>query len=293
MYRQLGRAANGLVIFLLLASESQAKFSVDSDDQRFTPEEWDGSGYQNFFGRLTRQASAAQCWPKATFGLLETTSGCPSGGWSKGEVRHSLKKQASVSHPNHLKTKTENGGLTLSFCMRNSEVPEERSEFNCDSSDPSFPPGSYCILNGQKANVYERCPPGFHWSAVGLDDYGRNPNGRRTGSAPTGEYFPTFTHYYFCCRNDSDPQTEIQLPTTQPFILFPINSTQKCQEVRGLKAKEIHMFLSTESESYVGFPDRKNTPYASTEIVIDGLGSCSGDRVEKGLKLHLCYYSRW
>ena len=242
---------------------------------------------------MSRAASATQCWPKVPFGLLETTSGCPSGGWDKGTVQHSLKKQATVSHPNHIKTKMDKDTLTLSFCMRNPEALEDRSDFDCSSHESNFPPGSYCLLNGQKVNVYERCPPGFSWSAVGLDDYGRNLEDRRTGSVPTGEYFPTFTHYYFCCRNDSDPQTEIQLPTTQPFILFPINSTQKCQEVRGLKAKEIYMFLSTESESYVGFPDRKNMPHALTEIVIDGMGSCSGDRVEKGLKLHLCYYTRW
>lgn len=116
---------------------------------------------------------------------------------------------------------------------------------------------------------------------------------RTKGALPTGEFFPTFSHYYFCCRNDSSTDEAIYLPRTHPFILIPLSSDQKCQQVHGLRGRIFSMFLDAEPGSYVNYPNKYNAPFAITDIVVEGVGSCSREKRGKGLQIHLCYYSRW
>lgn len=221
-------------------------------------------------------------------------SGCPAGGgWGSGEVRHSLRPASSVSHPNFLNAHITKDSVTLEFCVReiNADLWEEPQDLDCSNQDTEFPAGSYCILNGHpKPNIYERCPAGFHWSAVGLDDVGQ-ANRRKRGSLPTGEFFDTFSHYYFCCRNDSYPSERATLPTRKPFILFPLVSQKVCQEFHGLKSRMFSIYLDTESNSYANFPNRYNAPYAETDAVIEGVGPCSREKRGKGIQIHLCHYS--
>lgn len=209
-------------------------------------------------------------------------------------MRHSLRSRTSVSHPNLLHARITDNALTLEFCVRGyeSDSTNRRRDADCSNQNTEFPRGSYCLLNGQpKPNIYERCPPGFQWSAVGVDDVGEEDR-RKQGKLPTGEYFETFTHYYFCCRNDSNPASVGILPTERPFILFPLVSQKICQELRGLQHRLMSIYLDTENGSYDNFPNRYNAPFVETNSVIEGVGPCSREKRGRGLQIYLCYYSR-
>ena len=72
------------------------------------------------------------------------------------------------------------------------------------------------------------CPTGFVGGGVFWDDENSNNGNRATGSQPDG-YYGNNTAIYFCCRNDSDVTSPINLPHYQPFYLFPY--TDGCQAV--------------------------------------------------------------
>ncbi|XP_055328497.1 uncharacterized protein LOC129581444 [Paramacrobiotus metropolitanus] len=246
--------------------------------------------------RVPRNVPATNCWPKAPFALLRAATGCPGGGaWGTGEVRHRLRAASSVSQQNLLSAQITKEAVTLEFCVRDppADTSDEPVDYDCSHVNADFPPGSYCIFNAQqKFNIYERCPPGFNWSAVGLDDIG-TVNRRTRGRMPTGEFFDTFTHYYFCCRNDSAPSNHMVLPTKRPFILFPLGVHRACQEVVGLRARMFSIYMDADHGSYVNHPNRFCSPFAETDSVIEGVGPCAREKRGKGLQLHMCHYSLW
>ncbi|XP_055329754.1 uncharacterized protein LOC129582286 [Paramacrobiotus metropolitanus] len=200
---------------------------------------------------------------------------------------HRLGPNSSVSHPDLLSVAITEEAVILDFCVLD---PSE----DCGPVRTAFPPGSYCILNAQPGMRFADCPAGFYWSAVGLDDVGtpiRRPRAR--GHVPTGEYLPTFTHYYFCCRNDSAPANPVLLPPQWPFILFPLGVHCACQEVVGMRAKMFSLYLDAENGSYVNRPDPYRSPYAVTaNSTVEGAGpACAGEKRGAGLHLHMCHYS--
>ena len=59
------------------------------------------------------------------------------------------------------------------------------------------------------------------------------------GSASSGGHFPSGTYsgqvvvIDFCCRLDGWMSVDLELPSDQPFILFP-NAMKACQTVKGI-----------------------------------------------------------
>ncbi|XP_055329626.1 uncharacterized protein LOC129582203 [Paramacrobiotus metropolitanus] len=233
------------------------------------------------------------CWPNARFALLRPVTDCPGGGiWEAGEVMHHLGGSSSVSQQNLLGAHITEEAVTLHFCVRN---PSDEPWYDdCRPLNPAFPPGSYCLLNAQPRTSFDHCPAGFHWSVVGLDDVGTPlRRARPRGFLPTGEYLPDFTRYYFCCRNDSAPGNPVVLPTQRPFILFPLGGHCACQEVVGMRARMVSLYLDAENGSYVNHPDPYCSPYAETaDSIVAGAGSaCIREKRGTGLRLHMCHYS--
>lgn len=58
-----------------------------------------------------------------------------------------------------------------------------------------------------------------------------------SGILPDGQ-FSTDSRFYFCCRSDGSSSTPIDMPSDEPFILFP--TTKNCQEMLGQKLQNMN-----------------------------------------------------
>ena len=95
-----------------------------------------------------------------------------------------------------------------------------------------WPPGTYCIFssNGVAKN--------FQQGWIFWNDYIFND---KSGTLPDGVYSDETTKIYFSCRHDKPADEPIQLPTQQPFMLFPLHGYIQdlpCQKVEGMTVTE-------------------------------------------------------
>ncbi|KAL9962475.1 hypothetical protein ACROYT_G031580 [Oculina patagonica] len=185
-------------------------------------------------------------WPLGTYGLPETTSGCPKGKgsvWHKGTRFHDTEDGLFVRADNawsyfyDLAGYKNKDNMEQKFCMR---TKKQTTKY-----DLPWPKGQYCIF--KKRN----CPKGFGEGYIKWDDEDYLNRNRKSGTLPDGEYRRD-TKIYYCCRNDGFATNAINLPTDSPFVLFKV-----CRSALKMKYQ---MKVEYGSEKFVKF-------YVQTDVV--------------------------
>jgi len=147
----------------------------------------------------------------------------------------------------------------MCYCVR------ERDE---TSSLFTWPLGQYCIA--KKGD----CPHGFEDGSIFWDDENDLNKNQVEGVLPDGSYNED-TRIDYCCRADGLPSTNIYLPNTQAFSLYP-HDEDVCQTVHGME----HTLLFVDSDD----EDRDNTNTCTGDYPFLQ-GSCHEDH-----KLYICHY---
>lgn len=162
-------------------------------------------------------------WPRGYYGLQKPVGGCPwpSSLWAEGHRHHDLEDNepnTGVSYNNHF-AGSVGRNVDIYFCMKYQKKHE----------GPTWPAGAYCVYKYK-----DSCPQGFLGDGhIRIDDEDSGNSNKKSGSLPSGQYDGN-TRYEFCCRNDGDVNTEIVLPTSKPFYLFPRDA--HCQKVKGMRS---------------------------------------------------------
>lgn len=105
--------------------------------------------------------------------------------------------------------------------------------------------GSYCIYR-----KHESCPQDMVEGSIFWDDEDNNNLNHKGGSLPdldTG-YFGTDTILYYCCQNQGEWYTPIELPTEKPFYLLPYES-RNCQRVKWAISSLEYIIYDTEDNN--------------------------------------------
>ncbi|XP_078384038.1 uncharacterized protein LOC144666477 [Oculina patagonica] len=207
-------------------------------------------------------------WPLGTYGLPETTSGCPQGKdsiWHKGTRFHDTQDgdpSNSWSDPYDLAGYKNKKDMEQKFCMR--------TQNRTTPYDLPWPKGNYCVY--KKGN----CPEGLSEGYVQWDDEDDDNANNVTGSLPDGNYNRN-TRIYYCCRNDGFATNAINLPTDSPFVLFK-GETHECQLVHGTNVREEWFYWDNEDDS--GYVTETKRPRPNLQ------------ESNNNLKIHFCYYTK-
>lgn len=172
-------------------------------------------------------------WPDGTYSLPQAAQGCPmrwSSGWRFQDNQN-----------------TGNGNSwspsDLASYMRMNLGPDYRTYYCTKTSAGNtgssvWPRGHYCV-----ARYGGSCPSGFSNGSIRWDDEDSSNGNAEQGTLPDGSY-DSDTKIYYCCRSDGSTSVEIQLPTSQPFILYRHGGT--CQTVRGMTVRQLHIHFDDE-----------------------------------------------
>ncbi|XP_078384159.1 uncharacterized protein LOC144666638 [Oculina patagonica] len=207
-------------------------------------------------------------WPLGTYGLPETTSGCPKGKgsvWHKGTRFHDTEDGLFVRADNawsyfyDLAGYKNKDNMEQKFCMR---TKKQTTKY-----DLPWPKGQYCIF--KKRN----CPKGFGEGYIKWDDEDYLNRNRKSGTLPDGEYRRD-TKIYYCCRNDGFATNAINLPTDSPFVLFKGN-THECQLVHGMNVRKEWFYWDNE-DWRTSIKTKKPRPYLNI--------------IRSNFLIHYCYY---
>ncbi|XP_052220881.1 uncharacterized protein LOC127837669 [Dreissena polymorpha] len=170
-------------------------------------------------------------WPTGTYGMMKTSSGCPTGGaaWQSGwryqdTEDQSPSNQYTAGIEGYLAGSFANNNLRTEFCMK--------TQAHFTDFDVNWPSGTYCILKQGS------CPPGFQIGYLYWDDDDDSNKNGAGGTLPDGSYTEN-TGIYYCCRNDGSPYSSITLPTDRPFVLVRYGDT--CQAVHGMHVRELFL----------------------------------------------------
>ncbi|XP_052079721.1 uncharacterized protein LOC127717902 [Mytilus californianus] len=205
-----------------------------------------------------------ELWPRGSFGLMGTTTGCPAPTWSTGRITQDTEGSnvlSAVTNAVHLKGSITTSEITTEFCMKQGGAVTEQ---------PSWPMGSYCILKSGD------CPSGFSSGYITWDDEDVTNSNSAVGALPDGEFTNDLTTIFYCCRNDSSTTSPMVLPTAAPFVLLKKGAT--CQSVNGMSVVEEWVFWETEGTNN---NDAYEGSYPSMERITPDIG----------IKLFYCYYS--
>ncbi|KAL9962439.1 hypothetical protein ACROYT_G031543 [Oculina patagonica] len=176
-------------------------------------------------------------WPLGTYGLPETTSGCPKGHfWHKGYRYHDTEDKSpnnNWSNPYDLAGSYGRRNMEQKFCMK--------TRHQTTPYDLHWPKGEYCIF--KKGN----CPKGFGVGFIFWDDEDNKNENSKGGSVPDGTYDRN-TKINYCCRNDGYATNAIHLPTDSPFVLFK-SGTHQCQLVDGTNVRNEWFYWDNEDEN--------------------------------------------
>ena len=204
-------------------------------------------------------------WPDGTYGLPQPKTGCPKGagfnflhGWRKHDTEDG--KNLHIAIKKHLRGNLP-CDITRYFCMK------RLRKANIHFRRPDWPSGRYCIY--KKGH----CPQGFKSGFLFWDDEDTWNTNDAGGSLPDGVYNRN-TKIYYCCRNDSNHETPILLPFTDPFYLIRIGG--KCQEVFGMNV--IDGWLQWDDENFRN-RDSRGPP-----------GGLYPDTRIPDHRVHFCYY---
>ncbi|CAH1801010.1 unnamed protein product [Owenia fusiformis] len=207
-------------------------------------------------GRIIRLPVA---WPRGTYGLPKTNTGCPNDGtWHSGWRKHDTETNNWWSHPLHFPV--------------NSYWKNDIYQHFCTKTDTTgysnWPEGEYCIYKSKK------CPEDFEEGWIKWDDEDSNNKNMNGGYRPD-MVATRDTIIFYCCRNDGHATNGIDLPMTSPFYLFPIKDY--CQKVNGMKSTLEYFRFDCEDSS------NKNR--------VGGLVPYHGTS-NRDHTIHYCYYTR-
>ncbi|XP_053376021.1 uncharacterized protein LOC123535471 [Mercenaria mercenaria] len=204
-------------------------------------------------------------WPVGTYGLMQTTHGCPGGktiwlsGWRKYDTEDLGSDNSFSANINHfLKGDFDENDIKTYFCIKSSAMTHLHSQ--------TWQNGAYCLLK------HGSCPLGFTSGYIFWDDEDLHNDNAKWGTLPDGTYDKN-TKMYYCCRNDGSPQIPLLLPTERPFALVRYGS--KCQSVHGMNVRDVYAHWDDE--------DLNNKDSAGGMHPLDEGGS-------KNHQLHFCYY---
>ncbi|KAH3865545.1 hypothetical protein DPMN_028585 [Dreissena polymorpha] len=206
-------------------------------------------------------------WPRGTYGLMKTASGCPGEhvSWLQGSRFQDTEDISSRnSFPSDitrfLAGSFASNNIQTEFCIK--------SQFQVSEYDDDWPRGAYCLL--KKGN----CPTGFQSGSIFWDDESLFNTNSASGTLPDGDYGYN-TRIYYCCRNDGPTSSQIILPNDRPFVLLRYGMT--CQNVHSMQMKELSVYWDDD--------DLSNSDSASGMHPYDDGG---GD----DHRLHFCYYQK-
>ena len=88
---------------------------------------------------LPVHATQAKTWPRGTYALLATDSGCPGNNEFELSSRmHVMGEKSHMGKQSHLGGKLQGSEFTLNFCVKRFAVPPSGAE-------GKWTPGKYCI----------------------------------------------------------------------------------------------------------------------------------------------------
>ncbi|XP_074643506.1 uncharacterized protein LOC141900488 [Tubulanus polymorphus] len=208
-------------------------------------------------------------WPRGSYGLPKTKTGCPSGKWEQGSryMQVSNRNQWDETIETHWQSDSINRyWIKQHFCMKSESSDSEKD------TNVNWPAGRYCIFkNG------EECPSGLYSSWVRWAGHYR---GKNEGTVPTGSYTTDETTIQFCCKKGGKYSDEIVLPTDKPFYLFRETFAFGCQRVYGMKVT--HGSIAWGSK----YGDR------TTHCQSGNGPKCYTNENRLQLRLHYCYYEK-
>ena len=157
--------------------------------------------------------------------------------------------------------------------MRMDLGPDYRTYYCTKTSNGSsglsyWPRGHYCI-----ARYGGSCPSRFSSGSIYWDDEDSSNDNSKQDPLPDGVYNGD-TRVYYCCRSDGSTSTGIELPTSQPFILYRYGGT--CQTVRGMTVRQLRVHFDDENSA--------NANQCSGTYPDDS--SCDRDH-----DIYFCYYN--
>ncbi|XP_069138876.1 uncharacterized protein [Argopecten irradians] len=151
-------------------------------------------------------------WPTGGYSMLKVKDvECP-GGSKKGSITHY--GQGDRSRDYSVAGSVTSQATKLEFCTFKSTI---------SGTLETWPPGEYCI-----SRAGGLCPKGF---TNGFLQYADSRSPVTAGVIPDGN-FTRHTKLEFCCRKDGDKYNPIELPISQPFILWKQHA-KGCQKVQG------------------------------------------------------------
>ncbi|XP_033750083.1 uncharacterized protein LOC117334514 [Pecten maximus] len=151
-------------------------------------------------------------WPTGGFAILKVKDvSCPDGS-EVGSVTHFGQGKRSPDY--NVAGSVTSKATKLVFCTFKST----RSEHSI-----KWPPGEYCV-----SRVGGTCPEGF---TNGFLQYADARPPVTSGTIPDGNFIKN-TKLEFCCRSDGNRNSPIELPVSQPLILWKRNK-KNCQKVKG------------------------------------------------------------
>ena len=202
-------------------------------------------------------------WPDGTYSLPETVQGCPSGwysGWryQDNEDNHNANNWSPSDLTSYIRMDLGSNYKTY-YCTKTSTG-------NIGSS--AWPRGYYCI-----ARYGDSCPYGFSTGHKYWDDEDSSNANSKQDPLPDG-YYDSNTIIQYCCRSDGSTSVGIELPTSQPFILYRYGGT--CQTVNGMTVRQLHVYFDDE--------DSNNRNSCSGSYPDDAYCDSNHD-------MYFCYYS--
>ncbi|KAL4223846.1 hypothetical protein ACF0H5_017311 [Mactra antiquata] len=207
-------------------------------------------------------------WPKGTYGLMQTVTGCPSGSiaWKGGYLVQDTEDSThsnsfSPNLASYMKGRFLSTSIRTEFCIKTTV-----QSTNISTYDHDWPAGTYCVLK------YKACPTGFSEGYIKWDDENTNNGNTHHGYLPDGVYGVDTTIKY-CCRHDSSASTAMYLPTDRTFILVRYGT--RCQTVSGMSFKDL----------YIKWDDQSTTNKDAAGGVHPYEDGGTGDQ-----RLHFCYY---
>ncbi|XP_033763690.1 uncharacterized protein LOC117344915 [Pecten maximus] len=180
----------------------------------------------------TNQTNEDSSWPKGTYTLLQPSTGCPNG-WSTGYIQFEMQAGGNSYHSsNYLKGDVISNLVQWYFCTKTSDVGLDE-----------WPSGRYCVMRHGG-----NCPSDFWEGLISFDeeDSGNHADRTRNGTLPD-LYTTRDVALHFCCKNDAtDAGSEMTLPISDPFYLFPFFDGV-CPNVRGMNSSREHTYFDCEN----------------------------------------------
>ncbi|XP_065938424.1 uncharacterized protein [Magallana gigas] len=210
-----------------------------------------------YYGFFCQNNYEKSLWPDGTYALPTSMFGCPeteAKGWSTSYVNLTLPESSKQQEWNmknpELKTDVIEPNilgpyyyraLQMNFCVKTPTYFENR-ESNRTSAE--WPRGQYCIYSFNNT-----CPLDFINGTLTIKGYQFTE--QDIGGQIPGEMRQNQTLLLqFCCREDGNYSSPIQLPKEFPFIIFQSQSANSCQEIESMTSQRDFFYMTNENEDW-------------------------------------------